>query len=103
MKPTCPFVVRPGRRCREEREFRTTRFPRTDYHLHSGSDFPRGWSFPYDDGRRAFHNLGREFLTESAREQKRDFIVLALILLTCAWPVISMIATVVQVYTTRHP
>src|SRR5689334_16207617 len=103
MKPTCPFVARPTCRYREEREFRTTRVPRTDYHFQSGSDFPSGWSFPFDDERPAFHNLGSEFLTESAREQKRDFVVLALILLTSAWPVFSMVATVVQVYTTRHP
>src|SRR3954447_1293298 len=103
MKPTCPLVARPVRRCCEEKEFEATRMPRTDYCLQSGFDFSRGFPSPYDDGRRAFHNLGREFLTESAREQKRDFIALALILLTSAWPVISMVATVVHVYTTRHP
>jgi hypothetical protein len=103
MKPTCFFVARPGRRSCEEREFQTTPMPRTDCCFQSGFNFSRGFSSPYDDGRRAFHNLGREFLTESAREQKRDFIVLTLILLTSAWPVISMILTVVHVYTIRHP
>src|SRR5690348_12081504 len=103
MKPTCPLVSRRERRRCEEKAFRATRLPLTDYCFQSGSNFSRGYSNPYDDGRRAFHNLGSEFLAESAREQKRDFIVLALMLLTSAWPVISMVVTVVNVYTTRHP
>jgi hypothetical protein len=103
MKPICPLVARPERcRC-EERASQATPLPNTDYCFLSASNFPGGYSSPPDDGRRAFHSLGREFLTESAREQKHDFIVLTLILLTSAWPVISMVVTVVNVYTTRHP
>jgi len=103
MKSICPLVTRSDRRRCEERALQATALPKTDYCFLSGPNFSGGFSNPYDDGRRAFHNLGREFLTESAREQKRDFIVLTLILLTSAWPVISMVVTVVNVYTTRHP
>jgi hypothetical protein len=68
----------------------------------SGSGFSVGYS-PSNDGRRPFHNLSREFLTESAREQKRELFVLSLIVLASAWPVISMVVTVVHLICTRHP
>ena len=68
----------------------------------SGSGFLLGYS-PGNDGRRRFHNLSREFLLEAAREQKREMLVLSLIVLVSAWPVISMIVTVVQLICTRHP
>ncbi len=70
--------------------------------FHSGSGFLLGYS-PNNDGRRRFHNLSREFLTESAREQKRELFVLSLIVLASAWPVIWMVVTVVQLICTRHP
>ena len=68
----------------------------------SGSGFLVGYS-PNDDGHRRFHNLSREFLAESAREQKREFFVLMLIVLASAWPVLWMIITVVHLICTRHP
>ena len=68
----------------------------------SGSGFRVGYS-PNNDGNRRFHNLSREFLTESAREQKRELFVLSLIVLASAWPIISMIITVVHLICTRHP
>jgi len=76
--------------------------PPTDCFFQSGSGFPVGYS-PSNDGDRPFHNLSREFLTESAREQKRELFVLSLIVLASAWPVISMVVTVVQLICTRHP
>ena len=72
------------------------------YFFQSGSGFLVGYS-PNDDGNRRFHNLSREFLTESAREQKRELFVLSLIVLASAWPVIAMIITVVRLICTRHP
>ena len=69
----------------------------------SGSGFLVGYSPGNDGERRRFHNLSREFLTESAREQKREMFVLSLIVLASAWPVISMIVTVVHLICTRHP
>lgn len=68
----------------------------------SGSGFPVGYS-PSNDGHRRFHNLSREFLTESAREQRRELFVLSLLVLASAWPVISMVVTVVHLICTRHP
>jgi hypothetical protein len=76
--------------------------PETDYFFQSGSGFSIGYS-PSNDGDRPFHNLSREFLTESAREQKRELFVLSLIVLASAWPVISMVVTVVHLICTRHP
>ncbi len=75
----------------------------TGYFFQSGSGFPVGYSPFNDGGDRPFHNLSREFLTESAREQKRELFVLSLIVLASAWPVISMVVTVVQLICTRHP
>ncbi len=69
----------------------------------SGSGSLVGYSPNNDGGRRRFHNLSREFLAESAREQKRELFVLSLIVIASAWPVISMIVTVVQLICTRHP
>ncbi len=76
--------------------------PQTDYFFQSGSGFPVGYS-PSNDGHRRFYNLSREFLTESAREQKRELFVLYLIMLASAWPVIAMVVTVVQLIHSRHP
>ena len=80
------------------------RQPLTEYFFQSGSGFSVGYS-PSNDGdrNRHFHNLSRQFLTESAREQKRELFVLSLIVIASAWPVISMVVTVVQLICTRHP
>jgi hypothetical protein len=86
----------------QKREPLVSRLPETGFFFHSGSGFPVGYS-PSNDGNRRFHNLSREFLTESAREQKRELFVLSLLVLASAWPVISMVVTVVQLICTRHP
>jgi hypothetical protein len=86
----------------QERQQVMSRLPEAGYFFQSGSGFPVGYS-PSNDGHRPFHNLSREFLTESAREQKRELFVLSLIVLASAWPVISMVVTVVQLICTRHP
>jgi len=73
------------------------RFPRTDYFYHSGFG---GWggNWSNDDEQFRRHNLGREYLIESAREHAKELAVFAIILATAAWPVIYMIATIVQLY-----
>jgi hypothetical protein len=91
MKPTCQFKT--GNR----------RFPLTDYFFQSGFDKWRGYSSPYDDESRKFHNLSRQFLLESAHEQKKEMIVFALVVLTAAWPIIYMVVTVVQLLLKGHP
>ena len=78
-------------------EIEGTRFPRTDYFLHSGfSGWGRYWS--NDDGQFRRHNLGREYLIEAARERTKEMAVFGIILAAAAWPVIYMIVTVVQLY-----
>ena len=84
MKPTCQFAT--GKR----------RFPLTDCFFQSRFGDWRGFSSPSDGESRKFHNLSREFLLESAREQRKEMIVFALVALIAAWPVIYMIVTIVQ-------
>jgi hypothetical protein len=91
MKPTCQFTT--GNR----------RFPLTDHFFQSGFGRWRGYSSPYDDESRRFHNLSREFLLESAREQKKEMFVFALVVLTSAWPVIYMVVTVVKLLLKGQP
>ena len=91
MKPTCQFTT--GNR----------RFPLTDCFFQSGFGEWRGYSAPSDDESGRFHNLSREFLLESAREQKKEIIVFALVVLTAAWPVIYMVVTVVQLLRNGQP
>jgi hypothetical protein len=91
MKPTCQFTT--GNR----------RFPLTDCFFQSGFGEWRGYSAPFDDESGRFHNLSREFLLESAREQKKEIIVFALVVLTAAWPVIYMVVTVVQLLRNGQP
>ena len=91
MKPTCQFTT--GNR----------RFPQTDYFYQSGFGQWRSYSSPSDDEFRKFHNLSREFLLESAREQKKEMVVFAFVVLTSAWPVIYMVLTVVQLLLKGRP
>jgi hypothetical protein len=86
----------------QKRQPLVSRLPEAGYFFQSGSGFPGGYS-PSNDGDRPFHNLTREFLAESAREQKRELFVLSLVVLASVWPVISMVVTVVQLICTRHP
>lgn len=78
-------------------EMEGARFPRTDYFFQSGFG---GWGGNWwnDNGQFRRHNLGREYLIESARERAKEMAVFAIILVTAAWPVIYMIVTVVQLY-----
>jgi hypothetical protein len=84
-----------------------SRFPRIESCFLSGLGDWHGFSSSsdgYDSTPvRRFHNFSREFLTESAREQKREAFVLGLIVLTSAWPVIYMVITVVKLLSQGHP
>ena len=91
MKPTCQFTT--GNR----------RFPLTDHFFQSRFGEWRGYSSPHDDESSRFHNLSREFLLESAREQKKEMVVFALVVLTAAWPVVYMVVTVVQLLLKGRP
>jgi hypothetical protein len=84
-------------RVKPKPEIEGGRFPRTDYSFHSGFG---GWggNWSNDDGQFRRHNLGREYLIESARERAREMAVFAVILVTAAWPVIYMIVMIVQLY-----
>src|SRR5438046_5398690 len=84
MKPTCQFVN--GNR----------RLPLTDFLFQSGFDHWRGYSWSSGDEPDKFHNFSRQFLLESRREQKKEMIVFAFVMLTAAWPVIYMIISIVQ-------
>jgi len=81
MRPQPPFV--------------RSDLPRTDCCFQEGrSNWDRYSGDEWDFGR---HNLGREYLIESARERAKEMAVFGIILATAAWPVIYMIVTVVQV------
>ena len=57
------------------------------------------WSSGDEDdgsGFRNFHNLSREYFTESARERATEMAVFVLLILASAWPVIYMVVTVVK-------
>ena len=86
MKPTCQFTT--GKR----------RFPLTDHFFQLRFGEWRGYSSPHDDESGKFHNLSREFLLESARDQRKEIIVFALVVLTAAWAVIYMVVMLVQLW-----
>ena len=90
MKPVC--------------QFETRRFPQTDYFFHAGIGW-RGYSSPYDDegGYRRSHNLGREYLIESARERAKEMAVFAIVVIASVWPVIYMVITVVKLLLKGRP
>jgi len=79
-----------------------SRFPRTDCFFQSGDGRWHGY-WPNDDGEFRRHNLGREYLIESARERAKEMAVFAVILVAAAWPVIYMIVTVVQLLRKGRP
>ena len=83
MKPAC--------------QFETRRFPQTDYFFHAEIGW-RGYGSPYDDegGYRRSHNLGRQYLIESAREHAKEMAVFAVVVVASVWPVIYMVITVVK-------
>ena len=91
MKPACPFETR--------------RFPQTDYFFHAGIGRWRGYGSPYDDegGYRRSHNLGREYLIESARERAKEMAVFAVVVVASVWPVIYMVITVVRLLLKGRP
>ena len=71
-------------------------FPKTDCCFQAGRNRWDGYSGDEWDFRR--HNLGRQYLIESARERAKEMAVFGIILVAAAWPVIYMIVTVVQLY-----
>ncbi|HEY8649980.1 MAG TPA: hypothetical protein VIL70_03605, partial [Chthoniobacterales bacterium] len=83
------------------------RFPLTDYSFQSGFGEWRGHSSPYDGDEgsdsRKFHNFCREFIMESARERAKEMAVFALVVVVTAWPVISMVVTVVKLLSKGQP
>jgi len=90
MKPAFQFTN--GRR----------RFPLTDCFFQSGFGHWRGyWSS--DGESRRFHDFSRQFLLESAREQKKEMIVFAFVMLTAAWPVIYTVVAIVQLFLKGRP
>ena len=91
MKPTCQFAT--GNR----------RFPLTDCFFQSRFGDWRGFSSPHDDESRRFHNSSRKLLLEYAREQKKEMIVFALVVLSAAWPVLYMIVSIVQLLLKGQP
>jgi hypothetical protein len=90
VKTRCPFEGR--------------RFPQTDYFFQSGLDLWRSyWSSSDGEGYRNRHNLGREYLIESARERKKEAIVFGAIVIASAWPVIYMVITVIELLLKGRP
>lgn len=103
MKPEMPLVSPRRRPCFDEQASPARTLPCPGYFFQSGCNFSLGFSSPHDDENRRFRNLSRQFLSESAREQKRELFVLSLLALVSAWPLISMVVTVVQLYSRPHP
>jgi len=95
MKPSPPIDSRPGR------------FPFVDSFFRGGLENWRGYAAPHeDDDRRAirnFHDLRREFLTESAHERAREMAVFAVVMAVAAWPVVYMVITVVELLLKGRP
>jgi hypothetical protein len=84
--------------------FERTKFPKTDYFFHAG--FGGGHGCPPNDDwweLHRFHNLGREFLIEAARERAKEMAVFALVVVASAWPVIYMIISVVKLLLKGRP
>jgi hypothetical protein len=76
--------------------FEHEHFPQTDCLFQPGRSRWDGYSGDqWDFGR---HNLGREYLVESARERRKEMVVFGIILAAAAWPVIDMILTVLALY-----
>jgi len=86
VKPSCQF---------EDRGF-----PRTDSFFQASAGRWHGWD---DTGPFRRHNLGREYLIESARERATEMAVFAVILVAAAWPVIYMLITIWQVLHRHQP
>jgi hypothetical protein len=84
--------MKPG----NEFTLRDRRFPLTDCFFQSSFGEWRGYSWLPDDDSSRFHDFSRKFLLESKREQKKEMIVFAFVVLTAAWPVLYMIVTIVQ-------
>src|ERR1700746_454495 len=83
-------------------------FPQTDYFFHSGFGQWRGGNFwPYDGEDRwpyrNFYNLGREYRIEAARARAKEMGWFALLALSSAWPVLSLIFTVVKLLRKARP
>lgn len=75
-------------------QFEDGRFPKIDSFFQAYSGRWHGWNDndPYHP-----HNLGRQYLIESARERAKEMAAFGIILIAAAWPVIYMLITVWQV------
>jgi hypothetical protein len=72
------------------------KFPRTDYFFQA---YTGPWHGGDDDQPfRRRHNLGREYLVESARERAKEMAVLAILLCAAAWPTVLVIVEVVRLH-----
>ncbi len=72
--------------------------PRTDFCFQSNLGGWSGASWPGDEDSPAhrFNELNRDFLRESRLERKREAIVFGVVTLVAAWPVFSMVYTVIR-------
>ena len=79
-------------------EFEEPKFPRMDCFFQS-----YGGRWHGGDGDQPFrrHNLGREYLVESARERAKEMAVLGILLCAAAWPTVLVIIEVVRLHQ-RH-
>ncbi len=103
MKSLTPLPIFRSSRSLEERGTKRSAFSDFGFYFRSGSYHGGGGFDPPDEERPRFHHLSRQFLVESAREQTRELFVLGLIVLTSAWPVFSMVVTVVHILGQPHP
>ena len=81
MKPSCQFEDR--------------RFPRTDCFFQA---YTGGWPNWEDEPFRRRHNLGRDYLIESARERTKDMVVLGILLFASVWPIILVMIEVARLH-----
>jgi hypothetical protein len=80
-------------------QFEEPKFPRTDCFFQS-----YGGRWHGGDGDQPFrrrHNVGREYLVESARERAKEMAVLGILLCAAAWPTVLVIIEVVRLHQ-RH-
>jgi hypothetical protein len=80
-------------------QFEEPKFPQTDcfFQAYAG----RWHGGDNDQPFRRRHNLGREYLIESARERAKEMIVLGILLFAAAWPTVLVIIEVVRLHQ-RH-
>lgn len=82
-------------------QFDNARFPRTDCFFQSGAD---RWSGYWSDENGNFrsHNVGRQYLIESARERAKEMAVFGILLFAAAWPTVLFMIEVARFYKGRR-